>query len=62
MSNFSLAAMSLGISTWNGFRVSWVGNSAPWVEGYGSPIKRKKASQPPGMMRPRNSVWEEVIW
>jgi hypothetical protein len=36
-----------------------VGKSGPEK---GSPMKRRKASQPPGMMRLRYSVWAEVIW
>ena len=59
MSNFSVAAMSLGMRTSKGLRLSVVGNKGPE---YGSPMKRKNSSQPPGMMRPRNSVCEEAIW
>ena len=47
----------LRISTWKEFRVLWVGNWGPWK---GSPMKWKKASQPPGIMRPRNSAWVVV--
>ena len=35
----------------------WVGNWGPWK---GLPMKWKKASQPPGIMRPRNSAWVVV--
>lgn len=60
MSNFSVAAMRRGIRAVKGLRVSWVGKRGPVEKG--SPMKRKNSSQPPGIMRPMFSVWEEVSW
>ena len=52
-SNCSAAALSFGMRTSKGLRSSVSGNKGPE---YGSPIKRKNSSHPPGTIRPRNSV------